>query len=48
MEEELYEENRKLHTVLWKLDNFLQAQYPELLCTMEKISLFNETADDPG
>ncbi len=35
-EEELYEENKKLHTVLRKLDNFLRVQHPELLCTMQK------------
>jgi hypothetical protein len=36
MEEELYEEHRKIHTVLRKQDNFLRAQHPELLSTMEK------------
>ncbi len=46
-EEELYEENKKLHTVLRKLDNFLRVQHPELLRTMQKMSLFNETASDP-
>ncbi len=35
MEEELYKENKKLHTVLRKLDNFLRVQHPELLHTME-------------
>ena len=35
-EEELYEENKKLHTVLRKLDNFLRVQHPELLRTMQK------------
>jgi hypothetical protein len=35
-EEELYEENKKLHTVLRKLENFLRVQHPELLCTMIK------------
>jgi hypothetical protein len=47
MEEELYDENRKLHTVLRKLGNFLRVQHPNLLCTMEKMSLFNETASEP-
>jgi hypothetical protein len=42
MEEELYKENRRLHKVLQKLDNFLQAQRPELLRTMEKMSLFDK------
>ena len=46
-EEELYEENKKLHTVLKKLDNFLRVQHPELLRTMQKMSLFDETASDP-
>ncbi len=46
-EEELYEENKKLHTVLWKLDNFLQVQHLELLDTMEKVSIFDKTANDP-
>ncbi len=43
----MYEENKKLHTVLRKLDNFLRVQHPELLRTMQKMSLFNETASDP-
>jgi hypothetical protein len=47
LEEELYKENKKLHTVLQKLDNFLRVQHPDLLCTMEKMSLFNEMASDP-
>jgi hypothetical protein len=47
MEEELYEENKKLHTVLQKVDNFLRVQHPDLLRTMEKMSLFDETVDDP-
>jgi hypothetical protein len=42
-EEELYEENKKLHTVLRKLDNFLRVQHPDLLRTMQKMSLFDET-----
>ena len=46
-EEELYKENKKLHTVLRKLDNFLRVQHPELLRTMQKMSLFDETASDP-
>ena len=45
-EEKLYEENKKLHTVLRKLDNFLLVQHPELLRTMQKMSLFDETASD--
>ncbi len=36
MEEEMYNENKKLHTVLRKLDNFLRVQHPDLLRTMEK------------
>jgi hypothetical protein len=47
MEEELYDENKKLHTVLQKIGNFLRVQHPDLLRTMEKMSLFNETASDP-
>ncbi len=47
MEEALYDENKKLHTVLQKVGNFLRVQHPNLLCTMEKMSLFNETAIDP-
>jgi len=47
MEEELYDENKKLHTVLQKIGNFLRVQHPDLLRSMEKMSLFNETASDP-
>jgi hypothetical protein len=46
MEEELYEENKKVQTVLQELDNFLRVQHPNLLCTMEKMSLFDEMASD--
>ncbi len=38
MEEELYDENKKLHTVLRKVGNFLRAQHPDLLLTMEKMT----------
>ncbi len=44
---ELYEENKKLHTVSHKLDNFLRAQHPEQLRTMGKMSIFKEMADSP-
>ncbi len=43
----MYEENKKFHTVLRKQDNFLRVQHPELLCTMQRMSLFDETASDP-
>jgi hypothetical protein len=46
-EEDLYKEYKKLHTVLRKLDNFLRLQHPELLRTMQKMSLFDVTASDP-
>jgi hypothetical protein len=46
-EEELYQENKKLHTILQRLDNFLRVQHPELLRPMEKINLFDEMADGP-
>jgi hypothetical protein len=45
---ELHKENKKLHTELHKLVNFLWAQYLELLCTMEKMSIFDEMVDDPN
>ncbi len=51
-EEELYEENKKLKTVLRKLDNFLRVQHPDLLRTIQKMSIFDETASgldvEPG
>jgi hypothetical protein len=47
MEEELYDENKKLHTVLRKVGNFLRAQHLDLLLTMEKMSIFDEMASDP-
>ncbi len=36
IDEELYEENKKLHTVLQNLENFLQAQNPKILHMIEK------------
>jgi hypothetical protein len=40
--------NKKLHTVLRKLGNFLRARHPESIRMMEKMSIFDDTADDPG
>jgi hypothetical protein len=47
MEEELHDEIKKLHTVLRKVGNFLRVQHPNLLLTMEKMSIFDEPASDP-
>jgi hypothetical protein len=50
MEFEIYEEVKRLAKILMKVGNFLQGQHPELLRTMEKMSLFDGTVDssDPG
>jgi hypothetical protein len=50
MEFEMYEEVKRLAQILTKVGNFLQGQHPELLCTMEKMSLFDGSEDglDPG
>ncbi len=50
MEFEMYEEAKMLAKIITKVGNFLQGQHPELLCTMEKMSLFDGTVDgsDPG
>ncbi len=45
MEIERYEENKNLHTILRKLGSYLQGQHPELLLTMQKMSLFDEMVD---
>ncbi len=42
----MYDENKKLHTVLRKVGSFLRVQHPDLLHTMEKMRLFNEMASD--
>jgi hypothetical protein len=47
MEHELYGEIKRLTTVLRKVGNFLQTQHPDLIRTMQKMSLFDETVDDP-
>jgi hypothetical protein len=46
-EEELYEENKKLRSVLQKLDNFLKVQHPDLLRTLQKMSIFDGMASSP-
>ncbi len=50
MEFEMYEEVKRLATILMKVGNFLQGQHPELLRTMENMSLFDGKVDgsDPG
>ncbi len=50
MEFEMYEEVKRLAKILTKLGNFLQGQHPEILRTMEKMSLFDGMVDssDPG
>ncbi len=50
MEFEMYEEVKRLAAIITKVGNFLQGQHPELLRTMEKMSLFDGTVDgsDPG
>ncbi len=45
MEFEMYEEIKRLAKFLMKVGNFLQGQHPEILCTMEKMSLFDGTMD---
>jgi hypothetical protein len=47
MEYKMYGQVKKLTTVLRKAGNFLQVQHPELICTIEKMNLFDEMADDP-
>ncbi len=50
MEFEMYEAVKRLARIVTKVANFLQAQHPELLRTMEKMSLFDGSEDglDPG
>lgn len=45
MEFEMYEEVKRLATILTKVGNFLKGQHPDLLRTMEKMSLFDGTVD---
>jgi hypothetical protein len=45
MEFEMYEEVKRLAKILMKVGNFLQGQHPEILCTMEKMSLFDFEID---
>ncbi len=50
MEFEIYEEVKRIAKILMKVGNFLQGQHPEILRTMEKMSLFDGMMDglDPG
>jgi hypothetical protein len=50
MEFEMYEEVKRLAKILTKVGNFLQGQHPEILRTMEKMSLVDGMVDgsDPG
>ncbi len=50
MEFEMYKEVKRLAKILSKVGNFLQGQHPEILRTMEKMSLFDGKVDgsDPG
>jgi hypothetical protein len=50
MEFEMYEKVKRLARIIMKVGNFLQGQHPELLRTMEKMSLFDGSEDglDPG
>jgi hypothetical protein len=45
MEFQMYKEVKRLATILTKVGNFLQGQHPEILCTMEKMSLFDGMVD---
>ena len=45
MEFEMYEEVRGLAKILMKVGNFLQGEHPEILRTMEKMSLFDGKVD---
>ena len=45
MEFKMYEEVKRLAKILTKVGNILQGQHPEILCTMEKMSLFDGTVD---
>jgi len=47
LEANLYEENRNLQGVLNKLTQFLAAHHPDLLQKMEKMSIFDESAELP-
>ncbi len=46
MEYEMYDQIKRLTTVLRKVGNFLQAQHPELISAMEKMNLFDEMVED--
>jgi hypothetical protein len=39
----MYEEIKRLVSVLMNVGNVLQGQHPELLCTKEKMNLFDGT-----
>ncbi len=45
MEFQMYEEVKRLAKILMKVGTFLQGQHPEILRTMEKMSLFDGTVD---
>jgi hypothetical protein len=44
---EMYKGIKRLATVLMNIGGFLKEQHPELLCTMEKMSLFDGMVDSP-
>ncbi len=45
MEFQMYAEVKRLAKILTKVGNFMQGQHPEILRTMEKMSLFDGTVD---
>ncbi len=47
LEADLYEENKNLQGVLSKLTQFLAARHPNLLHDMEKMNIFDESAEFP-
>jgi hypothetical protein len=46
MEFDMYNENKRLASIITKVGNFLKGQHPELLCTMDKMSLFDDGSED--
>ncbi len=43
----MYKEIKRLARSITKVGNFLKGQHPELMCTMEKMSLFDGSEDSP-
>jgi hypothetical protein len=45
MEVDLYKENKSLHASLDKLTRYLEVHDPMLLCSIEKVDIFDESAE---